>query len=90
MTPDIVLPYVRTRIAGGCLQALLYALRMHCCTPNRLLYALHTALLGPKTFYIMHCAGNLQAHEATSYLALLMLIATALYGLCCNALAQMP
>ena len=48
-------PYVHARIEGRCFQNLVYALRAHCCTPKRLIYALRTALLDPKTHYLMQC-----------------------------------
>ena len=64
------------------------ALRTHCSTPKRLLYAWLTALLDPKTYYILHCAGIAQGLEVIEFVALLRQFAQAQTAVYCIAHAQ--
>ena len=57
------IPYLRARLAGGCFHMLVYALRTHCSTPKKILYAWLTALLDPQTYCVLHCAGIAQGLE---------------------------
>ena len=57
------IPYLRARLARGYFHVLDYALRTHCSTPKRLLYAWLTAMPDPQTYDILHYAGIAQALE---------------------------